>query len=159
MKHNKYGLNRGDRYGRATGSSHAAGWTPGIEWEPGDEHILEPDTGWSGSRGVRMTFGADDDGSDDQLDKILSDMDKEDEFGRMYRHSGDKLEESDEADPDVIIGRSGNPGYRGARPFFGAEDRLRFKAGNLEYEGPQLGGIVLGLAGIALLYKVVSSAR
>jgi hypothetical protein len=106
-----------------------------------------------------MTFGSDDDASDAQLDKILSDMDEEDEFGRMYRHSRDNLEESDDADPDVIIGRSGNPGYRGARPFFGAEDRLRFKAGNLEYEGPQLGGVVLGLAGIALLYKVVSSAR
>lgn len=157
MKHNKYGLNRGDRYGRATGSSHAAGWVPGIESDLGDEHILEPDTGWSGSRGVRATFGSDD--SDEQLDKILSDMDEEEDFGRIYRHSGDKLDAPDEADPDVIIGRSGGPGYRGARPFFGADDRLRFKAGNMEYEGPQFGGIVLGLAGIALLFKVASAAR
>lgn len=125
------------RYG-SLGSSHT-GYVPGIEWESGDERLIEPGTGWGGQRGARV---------------------REDAFGRLYRHSGDRLEPVDPADPSGIVGRSGTAGYRGGRPAaFGAEDRLRFKAGSVEYDGPQVGGILLGLAGLAVLLKLSSVIR
>lgn len=147
-----FGWSRGDRYG-AIGSSHAAGYTPGAEWDEFDEFLLEPSTGWSGSRGAVPSFGEDDE-TDSQLDNLLQDLERDEEdFGRLYRHSGDLLEQASEADPGVVIGRSGTPGYRGARPFFGADDRTRVKAGSFEYEGPQFGAVVLGIAAIALAFK------
>ncbi len=117
------------------GSSHAAGYVHGIEWDRGDEDILEPTAGWSGNRGAKL---------------------KEDAFGRLYVHDDDRTEASDPADPAVLVARSAErSGYRGGRPFFGADDKLRLRAGQFEYDGPQFGGIVLGLAGLAVLYELL----
>jgi|GEM_PF-4672262 len=125
-------MSRHDLFGQ---SSHAGGYSAGIGAGPYDDHLIEPTTDWSGSRGARPTFG------------------------RLYVHEGDRLHSSSPADPAVLLGRSGGPGHRGGRPFFGAEeDRLRFKAAGVEYDGPQIGGIVLGLAGIALLFRMASSS-
>lgn len=130
----RFGFHRGDRYGQ---SSHAAGYVPGIEWQDGDEDLIEPTTGWSGNRGAKL---------------------KDESFGRLYRQEGDWTGSPDDADPDVIVARSAErSGYRGARPFFGAEDRLRLKAGQMEYDGPQVGGIVLGLAGLYVLFRLLES--
>lgn len=119
------------RYGQ---SSHAAGYSPGIQWERGDEHLIEPSTGWSGTRGAKV---------------------REDAFGRLYVHDGD-LEPADPADPSVVIARSAQAsGYRGARPFFGADERVRLRAGQVEYDGPQFGGIVLGLAGLYVFVRLL----
>lgn len=124
----------GDHYGQ---SSHAAGYVPGVEWDRGDELLIEPAAGWSGSRGAKV---------------------RQDAFGRLYAHEGD-LEPADAADPSVVVARSAErSGYRGARPFFGAEDRVRLRAGQIEYEGPQVGGIVLGLAGLYVAFRVFEQA-
>lgn len=132
-----FGFHRGDRYGQ---SSHAAGYVPGIEWQDGDEDLIEPTTGWGGNRGAKLKGG--------------------ESFGRLYRQEGDWTEAPDEADPDVVVARSAQrSGFRGARPFFGAEDRMRLKAGQMEYDGPQAGGIVLGLAAIYVVFKLLESGR
>ncbi len=117
-------------------SSHAGGYFPGIPASPGDEDLIESTTGWSGTRGAKV---------------------RQDAYGRLYVHDGD-MEPADEADPSTIVARSAeSSGYRGARPFFGADDRVRLKAGKFEYEGPQVGGIVLGLAGLYVAFRLLGS--
>ena len=79
-------------------------------------------------------------------------------YGRLYRHRSDRLERSGPSDPSVVIGRSGSSGYRGGRPFFGADEKMRWRAGQIEYEGPPLGGVLLGGACLLVLWKALTSA-
>lgn len=116
---------RGDRYGDPL---------PGTDL---DVDLIEPASGWAGTRGARPTFG-------------------EDDYGTLYRHSSDRLEPGSPADTQVLIARSGSSGLRGGRPFFGAEDRMSVRAGAFVYEGPSLGGIVLGVALAAVAFRAIS---
>lgn len=119
-------MSRHDLFGQ---SSHAGGYSAGIGAGPYDDHLIEPTTDWSGSRGARPTFG------------------------RLYVHEGDRLHSSSPADPAVLLGRSG--GLEAEAVLLRPEERT---AAGVEYDGPQIGGIVLGLAGIALLFRMASSS-
>lgn len=96
-----------------------------------DQFLTKPSTDWSGTRGVKPSFG------------------------RVYQAPAWKLEEPDPADREVLISRSGSTGYRGGRPFFSGDGPMRWDMGPVKYEGPQIGGIVLGLAFVTLLFRGV----
>lgn len=99
-----------------------------------DEFLFDAGSGWQGSRGMTP------------------------EYGRLYPSSGDhRLQPAGEQDRSVLIGRSGRSGYRGGRPFFGAD--VKMSMGPLQYEGPQLGGVVLGLAAALLAWQVATRSK
>lgn len=99
-----------------------------------DEDLFVPESKWEGTRGLRPSYG------------------------RLYAHSGDELERSGPVDGQVLLGRSGTSGYRGGRPTFGAGDlpETEISMGPLQYRGPQLGGIVLGLAAALLAWRALN---
>lgn len=131
-----------DSYGRPYTGRRARGDRYGVELEGSevDELITRPSSGWQGARATAPTFG------------------------RLYRSRGDhRLSSAEQADPDVILGRSGSSGFRGARPYFGSSDPADFGAddpeteismGPMKYKGPQFGGVVLGLAALLLVWKM-----
>lgn len=134
-----------DSFGQSTHSSYATG----IGQSDVDHLIVHPHTGWMGNRGVRRTFGAEED----------------DAYGRLYRSPPfHELVQASPGDRGALQSRSGQSGYRGGRPTFGAHtkrdqpqvygaDQARIDIGPLRYEGSPFGAVALGLGALVLFFK------
>lgn len=58
-----------------------------------------------------------------EVDDLFDELDAEDEYGRLYMGAEyHELGHAESGDLGVLIGRSGNSGYRGGRPSFGLAD-------------------------------------
>lgn len=161
-----------DDYGFSTHYS----FSPGMSSDYIDHLLVHPHTGWQGTRGVRVSFGADDideedddswlfdefgsdddsdyDSDDDDLAALEAEIDEDlESFGRLYLGEEDwRLAPASSGDLGALIGRSGSSGYRGGRPTFGADAKVRLP-GILEYEGSNAGALALGLAAMIVFFQ------
>lgn len=122
------------------GYSSQTMFSPGLDAGVADHILLRPHTSWRGVRGARVNFGSE------------PSSDAED-YGRLYvSDRGHYLEEASEADPGVLLGRSGRSGLRGGRPVFGAKLEV---LGVGSYEGAEIGVFAMGLGVLAIAGKAL----